>query len=230
MTSGVPQGTVLGPILFLIYINDLPDCIKHSTIGLFADDCIIYRQILNDNDTLLLQEDINAITNWASTWLMRFNASKCCNMQFTQAKIHCINKVYYLHDTALAFSDHCKYLGITLQSNLRWDKHINEKIANASRTLGLVRRNIKTPSTNIRDLAYKALVRPKLEYASIVWSPWQNYLTDAIEKVQRQAARYVYNDYQLDSSVTTMIHNLNWEPLEMRRTKASLYMFYKMFN
>ena len=140
-----------------------------------------------------------------------------------------INKVYYLHDTALAFSDHCKYLGITLQSNLRWDKHINEKIANASRTLGLVRRNIKTPSTNIRDLAYKALVRPKLEYASIVWSPWQNYLTDAIEKVQRQAARYVYNDYQLDSSVTTMINNLNWEPLEMRRTKASLYMFYKMF-
>ena len=159
---------------------------------------------------------------------MRFNTSKCCNMQFTQAKIHCINKVYYLHDTALAFSDHCKYLGITLQSNLRWDKHINEKIANASRTLGLVRRNIKTPSTNIRDLAYKALVRPKLEYASIVWSPWQNYLTDAIEKVQRQAARYVYNDYQLDSSVTSMIHNLNWEPLEMRQTKASLYMFYNV--
>ena len=79
VTSGVPQGplaqgTVLRPILFLIYINDLPDCIKHSTIRLFADNCIIYRQILNDNDTLLLQEDINAITNWASTWLMRFNA------------------------------------------------------------------------------------------------------------------------------------------------------------
>ena len=107
VTSGVPQGTVLGPLLFLIYINDLPDCIKHSTIRLFADDCIIYRPILSDKDTCLLQEDINAIANWASIWLMRFNVSKCCCMQFTQAKVHRINKAYYLHGTALAFSDHC---------------------------------------------------------------------------------------------------------------------------
>ena len=112
-----------------------------------------YRQILSDNDTHLLQEDINTIANWASTWLMRFKVSKCCYMQFTQAKMRRINKVYYLHDTALAFSDYCKYLGVTLQSNLRWDKHINEKIANASCTLGLLQRNIKTPSTHIRDLA-----------------------------------------------------------------------------
>ena len=88
-------------------------------------------------------------------------------MQFTQAKMHRINKVYYLNDTATAFSDHCKYLGIiTLQSYLKWDKHIN-KIVNASSTLKLVRRNIKSPSTNISGLAYKTLVRPKLEYASI---------------------------------------------------------------
>ena len=133
-----------------------------------------------------------------------------------QAKMHRINKAYYLHDTALVFSDHCKYLGITLQSNLKWYKHINEKIASASCILGLLRRNIKNPSTYIRDLAYKALVRPKLEYASTVWSPWQNYLIDAIEKVQRRAAHYVHNDYRSDSSVTTMIHNLNWESLETR--------------
>ena len=103
-------------------------------------------------------------------WLMRFNVLNCY-MQFTQAKIHRINTVYYLHDTALVFSDHCKYLGITLQSNLRWDKHIHEKIANLSCTLGLDTKEYQNSSTNIRDLAYKALVRPKLEYASVVWSP-----------------------------------------------------------
>ena len=113
---------------------------------------------------------------------------------------------------------------------MRWDQHVNEKIANANRALGLLRRNIKISSTYIRDLTYKALVRPKLEYAATVWSPWQIYLTDAIEKIQRRAARYVHNDYRLDSSVTTVIHNLNWESLETRRIKASLHMFYKMFN
>ena len=73
VSSGVPQGTVLGPILFLIYINDLPDCVRYSTIRLFADDCIIYRPIKSIEDTQLLQEDINAIAKWALSWLMKFN-------------------------------------------------------------------------------------------------------------------------------------------------------------
>ena len=78
VSSGVPQGTVLGPILFLIYIDDLPDCVRYSTIRLFADDCIIYRPIKSIEDTQLLQEDINAIAKWALSWLMKFNIPKCC--------------------------------------------------------------------------------------------------------------------------------------------------------
>ena len=185
---------------------------------------------MNIEDTHLLQSDINAISEWANTWLMRFNVSKCCCVQFTEAKIHRIDNTYYLNETPLIFSDYCKYLGVTLQSNLKWDKHIEEKTANANQTLGILKRNIKSPAHNIRELAYKALVRPKLEYASIVWSPWQVYLINSIEKVQRRAARYVYNDYRSDSSVTSMISKLYWESLETRRTKAGLIMFYKMFN
>jgi len=78
VSSGVPQGIVLGALMFLIYINDLPDCIKHSTVRLFVDDCIIYKDILSGRDNHLLQMDINAITKWADTWLMKFNVSKCC--------------------------------------------------------------------------------------------------------------------------------------------------------
>ena len=96
--------------------------------------------------------------------------------------------------------------------------------------MGLLRRNIKVASTYVKDLAYRALIRPKLEYASVVWSPWQQFLVDNIEKVQRRSARYVLNDYRSDSSVTAMINHLNWESLEDRRNKASLHTFYKMFN
>jgi len=167
VSSGVPQGTVLGPLMFLIYINDLPDCIKHSTVRLFTDDCIIYKDILSSRDTHLLQMDINAITKWADTWLTKFNVSKCCCTQFTEAKIHCINSTYHLNNIPLSSSDHCKYLRVTLQSNLKWDKHIYEKTASANCTLRFLKRNIKT-SARIRDLAYKALVRPKLECASTV--------------------------------------------------------------
>ena len=113
VTSGVPQGTVLGPSLFLMNINDLPSCINHSTTRPFADDCIIYRHVRSQEDARLLQEDINAIQKWASLWLMRFNISKCCSLHFTQAKIHKTDYTY----SPLSTTDHCKYLGVRLQSN-----------------------------------------------------------------------------------------------------------------
>ena len=163
VTSGVPQGTVLGPSLFLIYINDLPECVNHSEIRLFADDCIVYRCIHNQQDAELLQEDINAIQTWTSTWQMNFNVSKCCSTHFTQAITYKMENTYYLYDTPLLSLDHFKYLGITLQSNLRYDRHIQDITAKANRTLGLLRRNIRTPTPQLKECAYKALVRPQLE-------------------------------------------------------------------
>ena len=103
VSSGVPQGTVLGPILFLIYINDLPDYARYSAIRLFADDCIIYRPIKSIEDTQLLQEDINAIAKWASSWLMKFNIPKCCCLRFTEAKIHRVDSTYHLYDVASTY-------------------------------------------------------------------------------------------------------------------------------
>ena len=230
VTSGVPQGTVLGPPLFLICINDLPECINHSEIRLFADDCIVYRCIHNQQDAELLQEDINAIQTWASTWQMNFNVPKCCSIHFTQAITYKMENTYYLYDTPPLSLDHFKYLGITLQSNLRYDRHIQDITAKANRTLGLLRRNVRTSSPQLKECAYKALVRSQLEYASTVWSPRQRYFVDDVKKVQLYSARYIYNDYRSDSSVSTMIKNLHWDSLETRRTKSSLVMFYKMIN
>ena len=161
---------------------------------------------------------------------MNFNLSKCCSIHFTQAITYKMENTYYLYNTPLLSLDHFKYLGITLQSNLRYDRHIQDITAKANRTLGLLRRNIRTPSPQLKERAYKALVRPQLEYASTVWSPWQRYLVDDVERVQRRSARYIYNDYRSDSSMSTMIENLHWDSLEIRRTKSSLVMFYKMIN
>ena len=161
-----------------------PKCVNHSDIRpLFADDCIVYRCIHNQQDAELLQEDINAIQTWASTWQMNFNVSKCYSIHFTQAITYKMENTYYLYDTPLLSLDHFKYLGITLQSNLRYDRHIQDITAKANCTLGLLRRNVRTSSPQLKERAYKALVQPQLEYASPVWSPWQRYLVDDVEKV-----------------------------------------------
>ena len=87
VVSGVPQGSVLGPLLFIIYINDLPEYIKHCKVRLFADDCVLYRPIFNHNDTLLVQADLHALESWSKDWLMNFNASKCHSMKLSQSRI-----------------------------------------------------------------------------------------------------------------------------------------------
>ena len=229
VTSGVPQGTVLGPILFLIYINDFPEYLQHSTLRLFADDSIIYKEIKTINDAHNLQLDIDAACRWKKDWLMHFHPDKCNLISITQ-KRKPIHFTYKLHDHPLAKVEHSKYLGITLQSNLKWNKHINSITNKANQTLGFLKRNLKIKSSDVKSHAYKALVRPKLEYASAVWDPHTRTQINQIEKVQRRAARYVTNRYHNTSSVTDMLQNLNWPSLEIRRTRVRLIMFYKIIH
>ena len=151
---------------------------------------------------------------------MNFNISKYCCLQLTEAKIH---RIYHLSNVPLSILNNHKYLGVTLQSNLKWNKHV---VYSADSILGLLRRNIKVTSTHTNDLAYKALIRPKLEFASVVWSLWQKFLVDNLERIQRRLARYVFNDYHLDSSVSVMIDNLDWDSLEHRHKKASPHTFF----
>ena len=230
VTSGVPQGSVLGPLLFLIYINDLSDYIQYSTLRLFADDCILHRPIQSEADTILLQKDIDSLFAWTIIWQMELNIGKCCSMSVTQSRLHNFSCEYHIQNTSLAVVTHCKYLGVCIQSDLRWNLHINQITTKANHILSLLQRNIKLAPKKTKELVYKSLVRSQLEYASTVWSPWQNVLINSIEKIQRRAARYVVNDYNPYSSVTNHLIDLNWEPLEARRIKSRLCMFYKMIH
>ena len=229
VTSGVPQGTVLGPILFLIYINDLPDYLKHSQIRLFADDSIIYRTIKSQNDCLKLQEDIESAIKWEQDWLMSFHPDKCNILQVTTKKQP--HHFYYnMHGHILKSVKSAKYLGITLSSDLKWNTHINQTIGKANRSLSFIRRNLKINSKTVKERAYQSLVRPKLEYCCTVWDPYTTENNKAIEQVQRRAARYVCHRFHNTSSVSEMINTLDWPSLQERRLKTRLQMFHKVIN
>ena len=135
---------------------------------------------------------------------------------------------YSIHNTVLENVPHTKYLGVTIQSNLKWDVHCKQVAAKATNTLNVLKRNLKS-TKEVRERAYKSLVRPQVEYAASVWSPWLARDKARIERVQRRAARYVYNTYSRYSSVTAMLQSLDWETLESRRFNMRLCIIYKAY-
>ncbi|KAI8511868.1 hypothetical protein Bbelb_109680 [Branchiostoma belcheri] len=226
--SGVPQGTVLGPCLFITYINDLPKRIS-STSRLFADDTAVYRLLTCSKDSLELQADLNKLEDWEREWDMAFHPDKCQQLPLTRARNPpTANTSYMLHNHTLERVPSAKYLGITLQTDLSFSKHIENTCSKANKMLGFFRRNLRVGSSKTKELAYKALVRPIVEYASCVWDSHTNQDILKIEKIQRRAARFVLHRYRNTSSVSAMIDQLQWLSLQARRRNSRLAMLYKM--
>lgn len=225
VTSGVPQGSVLGPLLFLIYINDLPTGIS-SNLRLFADDCIIYRSIKSTEDHLVLQNDLILIAKWCDKWQMSLNSTKCKVITFSRKRINS-DFSYLIDSTLVSQASSYKYLGVHLKHNLSWDMHINTITAKASRSLGYLRRNLWNSPSSLRQLTYETIVRPQLEYASPVWSPHQIYLTNKLESVQNRAARFITSNYSPHSSITQIKHDIPLVPLNVRRSISLLSLFHK---
>ena len=222
VTSGVPQGSVLGPILFLIYIHDLP-----SKVRLFADDTAIYLAVSNLQDAQILQQDLDQLHEWELQWDMEFNPSKCVVIHVTRAKTPVPSK-YLLHGQILESVGGSKYLGVEISSNLTFNNHIQKICTSANRSLGFIKRNIRTKSPAIREMAYKTLVRPLVEYSSSVWSPNTDKYISKIEMVQLKAARWAHNNFYTQASVTEMLTQLGWRSLEQRRNGSRLCLFYRI--
>lgn len=226
--SGVPQGSVLGPVLFLIFINDLPDNLR-SSVRLFADDCVLYRNISSPQDCNILQEDLDNLARWEVDWQMKFNIAKCHSMRVTRHLPHKqIMYTYTLHNQTLESVQSAKYLGVTVTDNLDWGQHISEISAKASKTLGFLRRNLSLAPRETKEVAYKTLVRPKLEYAAAVWNPHTKVQSYQLEKVQRTAARWTCRRWRNTSHVGEMLDELEWPTLEARREQSSLVFFHKI--
>ena len=223
--SGVPQGTVLGPLLFLAFINDLPQNL-HSEVRLFADDCVVYRKIQDNSDHDQLQADLDTLTQWQHEWQLYFNPKKCFVMRVTHARSPKVFD-YKLGGHLLGVTNCHSYLGVDITNNLTWRNHINRITATANKQLGFIRRNLFSCTKEIKQTAYIALVRPHLEYASSVWDPYHKDLVDKLEMVQRRAARFVTNDYRRSSSVSAMLNNLGWTSLKDRRTASRVQILQK---
>ena len=225
--SGVPRGTILGPLLFSLYINDISSDIE-SEIRLFADDCDCYREIKDEKDTMKLQRDIDRLGSWARKWGMRFQPVKCNMMQLTRKRIKKIHASYTLEGTNFENVESIKYLGVTITSDLRWNTHVSNVCTKANRTLGFLRRNLHSCPQEVKEAAYKVLVRPVLDYGSSVWDPPGVVLEEELESVQKRAARFVTGNYNYETgSMTGILGQLKWESLKKRRKDNRLILLYK---
>lgn len=145
VASGVPQGTVLGPLLFLLFINDIGEGID-SSIKLFADDCVLIRQVKGKEDAERLQQDLDRVVEWSHIWLMSFNPKKCSVLKITKKK-EPLNHQYVMSGEQLTHVDQQTYLGLELTKDLNWGPHIQKITTKANRNLNMVRRNLGQCST-----------------------------------------------------------------------------------
>ena len=223
--SGVPQGTVLCPLLFLCYINDLPDSAV-SQVRLFADDCLLYREINTFQDHITLQQDLKNLESWADTWGMRINATKCYVLSINNKS----NFSYSLNNTILKEVPNNPYLDILLSQDMKWRDHIASITKKANSTLGFPRRNLRHCPTSCRRNSYLSLVRSVLEHGSVVWDPYLKKDIDALERVQRRAARFITGDYRSRSTGTVqrLLNKLKLPELQDRRKQLRLILFLKV--
>ncbi len=228
VTSGVPQGSVLGPSLFLIFINDMPDLIN-STMKLFADDSKMYRRISRNQTNRDLQVDLDKVCEWSDKWQMVLNQKKCKHMHIgTHENGERFSFKNENTTVELQLVEEQKDLGLLIDSKLKFSKHITQSVSKANRNLGLIARTFTYLDKDMFVQLYKSLVRPHLEYATPVWSPLLKKDRVAIENVQRRASRllqvYANKEYQ------ERLRSLGLPSLEYRRERADLVQVYKIFN
>ena len=194
--SSVPQGSVLGPLLFLIYINDISNVVS-SQMSLFADDAKLFRAIKSIEDRKKLQDDINAMNQWSNLWQMEFNPSKCHVLSFGS---RASNPQYTLAGNTLSCADYEKDVGVLVPSNLKFHEQCATAIAKANSVLGLIKRAFQSRDQVTMINAYKTYVQPHLDFCIQVWAPGNKAWQDKLEKVQKRALRLIPSlnglDYQ----------------------------------
>ena len=224
--SGVPQGSVLGPLLFVIFINDLPECIDAgSSLYLFADDNKLYRKIQSDQDCQNLQTDLTRAWEWTDKWLLTFHPDKCKYMRIGNTNAE--DGGYKLDvNQQLPRIEIEKDLGVQIDDKLSFSNHISEKVNKANKVMGLIRRTFVSLDNKSFVPLYTSLVRPILEYANQAWNPYLVKDIVAIENVQRRATRMLPG--MKDKTYEERLKELNLPSLSYRRSRGDMIETFKI--
>ena len=230
--SGVPQGSVLGPLLFLVFINDIDKVLNPNgtSIFKFADDTKVLRVVNNEQDRALLQQDIDSLLEWSAEWQMLFNADKCKVMHFGRdnARFCYTMGGYAPGGTVLEESLQEKDVGVMVHESLKPSTQVAKAAAKANQVLGQMARAVTLRDRTTWPRLYKTFVRPHLEYAVQSWNPWTQADKEVLERVQERALRYMsgcdgssYEDRLAAAKLTT---------LEARRERGDMIQVWKYLH
>ena len=234
ISSGVPQGSVLGPILFIIYMSDLPLAVKQNTCALFADDTLVYSTCCtpSQHPCCNLQEDIDAVQTWSSDWNATFNSAK--SQQMVVGRHGCeTGGNLVLGGDKLQQVCTVSHLGLTLASTLKWSDHVSGILKRAApKAAALKKLGYRARvSVDTMSLLYKTILRPRLEYASIAWDNCSAADSRRVERLQLSVARAVMHQRRHPSmSKSQLLKQLGWPTLAWRRRRAKLIYFWKLVN
>ena len=227
--AGVPQGSILGPLLFLIYINDIVNNIR-SSIRLFADDTTIY--IIIDNPqtaALILNTDLETIYGWSHDWLVDFNPTKTSTLLISRRQHPVFHPSLEMNNVVLNETTSHKHLGLTISNTCSWIEHINNIAETAWSRLNLMRLLKFKINRKALEKMYFAFIRPLLEYSDSVWDNSPAYVKKQLDDIHYEAARIITGGTKLCSH-DKLLSDLGWDTLQERRTKHKLVIFYKILN
>ena len=222
--SGIPQGSVLGPTLFVIFINDMPDEID-SVCQLFADDAKIFRGIKSSNDIYTLQEDLDKLAAWSEKWQLAFNIEKCKSLHVGVKNVH---HEYHMNGKMLKQIEDEKDLGVIIDEKLDFHRQTASVIKKANGVLGAIKRTFLKLDKNVFPPLFTSLVRTHLEYANVIWGPFFKGDIKAVEKVQRRATKMVAGIANM--SYEERLKELQLPSLVHRRRRGDMIQMYKIVN
>ena len=226
VVSGVPQGSILGPMLFLCFINDMPSSAHNSTMALFADDSKCFRSINSISDCQLLQTDINSLFDWGMKWDLHYHPSKCQIISMTRRTKHAVDFDYKMNGVVLERTSCIKDLGVDISCDLVWDQHINRVVSKCNKKLGMIKRAIGFHAPEkISKTLFTALIRSDVEYGSPLWSGTSKRNLQRLEGVQRRASKFIL--HYPDLGYKERLAKLELLPLTFRREILDLSFFFR---